>query len=395
MSECLNLIGGDSAARRVAMRHKPIYDSESFIETWDILFIDGNPDNLSPDNLLWRPPVNGTPCPGVIGFKVIPIDGRFAVSDSGEVYDRKNKCRYTPSVTEVGYLNISIENENGKSSKIGVHRAIILANGEYDENVVNMVTNHIDGNKRNNTRPNLELVTYGENNRHAVRTKLRDVSTPIDMMDLETMETMRFDSMDDIAAHLGINSGNVHYYVNRKTLYPLRGRYVFKYSDAPFDWPKYDMSKIEAINYKAKVNECLARSIVDGKIYVAENPYRLARSIGLTSDQIKTAMKLASCERGGSAPRKWPYCGYDFRWYHGSDANNFRNYSAEEIDAFKDATVITNPLRVTHSDGTKVVYTSMYKLSEDIKTPIRQDITNALKDTGSFDFGKFVIEYLS
>ena len=62
----------------------------------------------------------------------------------------------------------------GKKRRMKVHRLVAMA---FIPNPLNLpVVNHLDGNKMNNHRDNLEWCTQGRNNIHAIETGLRNVA---------------------------------------------------------------------------------------------------------------------------------------------------------------------------------------------------------------------------
>lgn len=101
--------------------------------------------------------------------KWVSIGNNYEVSDSGLI---KYKGEQIEPRSSLGYKSIYISN-NGKLGKTYfVHRLICQAfiGNPEDKPCVN----HINGDRFDNRVDNLEWVTYGENNKHAYETKLRD-----------------------------------------------------------------------------------------------------------------------------------------------------------------------------------------------------------------------------
>lgn len=69
-----------------------------------------------------------------------------------------------------GYLNCALVNNIGKTKYYRVHRIVISAYIENNEN--KQYVNHIDKNRKNNNLENLEWVTPRENNNHSVSKKV-------------------------------------------------------------------------------------------------------------------------------------------------------------------------------------------------------------------------------
>lgn len=90
-------------------------------------------------------------------------DNAYSVSSYGRIYShrynrylRLNKCHY-------GYVSVRILKKN-----YSVHRLVAYAFIGFDLLSKDVEINHKDGDKKNNTPSNLEIVTRKENMRHAI-----------------------------------------------------------------------------------------------------------------------------------------------------------------------------------------------------------------------------------
>lgn len=87
------------------------------------------------------------------------------------VYERIRKPKFNK---HTGYLMVGL-NGKGKSTNVTIHSMVAKAfieNYKREGRGKGLCTNHKDGNKLNNSIENLEVVTQGENLRHAFKNDL-------------------------------------------------------------------------------------------------------------------------------------------------------------------------------------------------------------------------------
>lgn len=91
------------------------------------------------------------------------------VSEDGAVWSKSLNRFLSQSGSKDSYLKVTTKKDNRREpTRVGVHVLVCLAfNGPPPKDGIARVANHIDGNKRNNHRSNLEWATYSENNKHA------------------------------------------------------------------------------------------------------------------------------------------------------------------------------------------------------------------------------------
>ncbi len=95
----------------------------------------------------------------------------YEVSSMGQVRNKKTGKLLKPSLNKPGgYLRVGLDKKH-----VYVHR--LVADSFYDGNHAKMDVNHIDGNKLNNTLPNLEWLTRKQNINHAYIHGLKYPST--------------------------------------------------------------------------------------------------------------------------------------------------------------------------------------------------------------------------
>lgn len=103
--------------------------------------------------------------------KIDRFDGKYSISDSGEVRNDSTGKMLKQSIHVNGYCVVGIYNKEKKqTSHYRVHRLVAEAFIPNPDN--KEIVNHIDGNKHNNSVENLEWNTSSENVNHAFKTGL-------------------------------------------------------------------------------------------------------------------------------------------------------------------------------------------------------------------------------
>lgn len=112
------------------------------------------------------------------------VDPIYFISNTGKIFSTLYKRFLEPRPDKDGYLRIHLEcydpkrGEN-KPKLIAIHSLVNLCfNGNYPENMKNPTTDHIDGNKRNNTPSNLRWVENRINASYDLRHIGRNESIP-------------------------------------------------------------------------------------------------------------------------------------------------------------------------------------------------------------------------
>lgn len=134
---------------------------------------------------------------GEIWKDIRGYEGLYQVSDLGRVR-RGNKLLHLNTNT-YGYKHITLCKNNVPKTVV-VHKLVADAFIENPQSKPQI--NHKDGNKENNTVANLEWVTQGDNNRHAIKTKLRK-ARKILLVDGEDNTIREFNNRMEINDFLG------------------------------------------------------------------------------------------------------------------------------------------------------------------------------------------------
>ena len=160
-------------------------------------------------------------------FKDIPNFPNYMASDTGIVINKTTGKTLNGTLKRSGYIEIALLSEDGYSYLL-LHRIIakLFCEGYAEGKEVN----HIDGDKTNNHAKNLEWVTHNENLHHAYQYGLRsnDVAAKkVRAIDIESGESMIFDSIYQAARFLKISQGNICLCCQGKR--PSASGYIWEY----------------------------------------------------------------------------------------------------------------------------------------------------------------------
>ena len=105
-------------------------------------------------------------------WKTIEDFPDYEISDRGRVRNKKTNSIMIPGISKQGYLHVGLR-KNGVRKNVYIHRLVASSFlGKNDD----LVVNHKDGNKSNNSLENLEWCTDSENIKHAYITGLKKPS---------------------------------------------------------------------------------------------------------------------------------------------------------------------------------------------------------------------------
>jgi len=163
---------------------------------------------------------------------ILGTNGKHSIDENGVVYSHvdnsgkivigKNKIRKQQE-TVWGYKTIDLTFA-GKKKKSPIHRLVAIH--FIDNPMSKPCVNHIDGNKHNNSKTNLEWVTYSENEQHS-RDVLgkRNKTKPI--IAIKNNVATRFEGQNMASRALGLQQSNIHKVLSGKRAHTCG--YFFKY----------------------------------------------------------------------------------------------------------------------------------------------------------------------
>lgn len=184
----------------------------------DVSYIDGNPDNLHPSNIIWN---NTNLETDKDGYRLIPGYSSYKIHKSGTKYINKYNV-----ITELGknkkefsdssYRYIPITDDLGNKKYVRVHFLVCLAFKQIPRNFFKLDINHIDANRYNNNVDNLEWCTRNENILHAFKNGLRTDNNIVLVRDYNTGKITEYFSQGECARQLGLNNQTVDNRVRSK-----------------------------------------------------------------------------------------------------------------------------------------------------------------------------------
>ena len=153
----------------------------------------------------------------------------YAASKDGVVINLKNKKIMTMSKNNSGYLSFSIYNKNLKKTKSYFqHRFVYeVFNGKIPPH---LEIDHINGDKTDNQKINLQLLTHQQNIE-------KSSGKPIISISIETGEKRRFDSIKKASIELDINKDTISNICCKRKSFKTakskkdRCKYTFKFID--------------------------------------------------------------------------------------------------------------------------------------------------------------------
>lgn len=221
----------------VNLTFKPVHIPSQYYKLLDVLYIDGNPLNLHPSNIIWSNKVKiGTS--QYPGFYFIPGVSRYLINEDGVIINYLSGKSRRPKTRKLSrqYEERSIILDTDKPSGLGLHRLLCLVFKEYPSNVDKLDVNHIDLNPSNNHLDNLEWVSRKRNIEHALENKTDSFNTRVLVRDIATNKIMEFNSLNECGRYFNVSTEAIRYRCAAKNNPIFKKRYQFRFKNKDHGW---------------------------------------------------------------------------------------------------------------------------------------------------------------
>lgn len=132
-------------------------------------------------------------------------EGRYAITEDGQVWSYKSNRFMSPYYDAKGYLKVDIFDSDGKRYQARVHRLVAET---FIPNPLGLETvNHKDENKQNNSVENLEWMSRADNVRYGTGSQRSGISRRKKIYCVELC--VEYDSLKQASEELGLSKGNL------------------------------------------------------------------------------------------------------------------------------------------------------------------------------------------
>lgn len=257
----------------IAHTFKPTTVPTKYWDQITVEFADSNPENLHPENLVWRfPKMLGSEDNN--GFCYIPMCSRYMISREGAVFDTHRK-RFLKATYSQGYFKFELVGDLGRTHSPPRHRLLGIVFLTYPANVDTMTINHINGVRGDDRLENLEWVTHAENIQHAVGMGLKESPIPVAVENLQN-------GVVDVV--MSVRECSVRYGLHKVMLMRLFTQAPWYYEKWPYRF--YFKDEVDRTKGQSQTTKALVRNMRDGTIVEYNSITECAKSLELNLGDI-------------------------------------------------------------------------------------------------------------
>ena len=221
--------------------------------------------------------------------------GFFQYSDIPNLYVHEAGIVYNSDMRELIYpTSGQYKHINFKGLKMLLHRMVAHVFCEMPEwlDPTKAVVNHLDGNKWNNHRNNLEWTDARGNSVHAQMNGLHPLVKPVLMKDLRTGDIQRFYSLNECARHHGINAAMISLYIHPKNFGKVFKHYYVLIFEGQ-EWPPTGQEAIGTFK-SGQFKECVLIDKDENKTYLVASMVHAAGVIGMKGGTLSWRIRAAA-----------------------------------------------------------------------------------------------------
>lgn len=261
---------------------------------WDnlnVIYIDNNPKNILPSNLIWSFFNNNIYDEFMPSFRYIPGFTGYIIDIYGKVLSKYVNREISSYTDNLGYIMYGVTPDVGKRTIVGRHRLLALAWLPYTDNINKLDVNHKNGKKGDDAICNLEWATRQQNCQHAYSSGLRNDNCEVLVKDIFTNEVKEFYSISECARYLNLNSTTIDFRVKhdgQKVFYP---GVLIKKKDSKSDWLSYD-DPVSCLLNKGLVIPLNLTNLSNNKTESFKSLKDAASRIGISDQRLKNNILL-------------------------------------------------------------------------------------------------------
>lgn len=262
----------------ICITHKNIMVDLNTQRNVKVMFADGNEDNWDADNLVYKfePALY---CSKYPKYRIIPGHTRYAMNEKGHVMNLKSGQVLMPSYIKNAYVRVPIRHDCRLDAPYYgrlVHRCLALTWLDYPANVDKLDVNHLNGNKHDFAKSNIEWATRKRNVTHVVDYGLNTQAVPVVVWDTDTGTKTVHPSIARAVEETGITDTTLGKHLKMGKLFD--SRWVIKLNDGS-PWP--DIQKPENQVIGAGIKTPVRILYPDGKVRVADSATAAAQITGV------------------------------------------------------------------------------------------------------------------